>query len=75
MKLKINLKPLYPNNVIFSECFSFARMFAAFIKEQGKTKQKPPKITQKNPHQNKPKQYTKTKLNLEWWNPSSLIYI
>lgn len=47
MKLNINLKPLFPNNVIFSECFSFARMFAAFIKKQSKTKI--PQNNSKNP--------------------------
>lgn len=57
MKLNINLKPLFPDNVIFSECFSFARMFAAFIKKQSKTKT--PKITQKTPYQNKPKNIPK----------------
>lgn len=66
MKLNINLKPLFPNNVIFSECFSFARMFAAFIKKQSKTKQKPPQNNSKKhtPIQTKTIYQYKTKFGI-----------
>lgn len=50
MKLNINLKPLFPISIIFSECLSFARMFGAIIKRQSKTTtKKDPQNISKNP--------------------------